>query len=81
LRAKVLELGEKLFDGEITKIVVPSADGEMCILPNHISIVTVLKSGVMKIFRTNTDRPLVINVTGGLCSFSKNEAVFILENK
>jgi F-type H+-transporting ATPase subunit epsilon len=80
LKAKVLELEKKLFDGDVTKIVVPASEGEMCILPHHISIITTLKKGTIKIFRTVSERPLIINANGGICSFFNNEAIFILKN-
>ncbi|MDR2067983.1 MAG: F0F1 ATP synthase subunit epsilon [Holosporaceae bacterium] len=81
MNAKVLELEKKLFDGEVSKIVLPATEGEMCILQNHASIITSLKKGSIKIFRTTSARPLTIAVFGGICSFHKNSAVFILEQR
>ncbi|MDR1334695.1 MAG: F0F1 ATP synthase subunit epsilon [Holosporaceae bacterium] len=79
LDVKVLNLKEKLFDGEATKVLLPAIDGEMCILPHHVSIMTVLVPGTIKIFRAVSDRIISIKVTGGICSFSDNSAVFILQ--
>jgi F0F1-type ATP synthase epsilon subunit len=81
LRAKVLGLEEKLFDDEVNKIILPATNGEMCILKNHTSIVTSLKKGVIKIFRTANARPLVISIYRGVCSFHKNNAIIILEHE
>ena len=78
MKAKVLELEKKLFDGDVTKIVVPAVEGEMCLLPNHISIMTFLKKGTLKVFRVDSDRPLLIDVKGGICSFANNQAIFVL---
>ena len=78
MKAKVLELEKRIFDDDATKIVVPAAEGEMCILPNHISVMTFLRKGFIKIFRPEGERPFVVNITGGICSFADNEAVFIL---
>jgi F-type H+-transporting ATPase subunit epsilon len=80
LKAKVLELEKKLFDGEVSKIVLPATEGEMCILQNHASIVASLKKGVVKIFRTASTRPLMISISKGICSFHKNNAILILEH-
>ncbi len=79
MKVKVLELDKKLYDGEALKVLVPAVEGEMCLLPNHISIVTSLGAGRICIFRPDSDRPISINVKGGICSFSDNNAVFILE--
>ena len=78
MKVKVLELEKKLFDGEADKIVVPAVEGEMCILPNHISIITSMKKGNLKIYRKGVERPLSIPVTSGVCSFSDDCALFIL---
>ena len=79
MKVKVLELEKKLFDGEASKVLVPAVDGEICLLPNHISIVTSLTVGRICVFRPDSDRPISIEVKGGICSFSDNKAVFILE--
>jgi F0F1-type ATP synthase epsilon subunit len=80
LRAKVLKLDKKLFDGKATKVVIPAIDGEMCILQNHISIITPLKKGHIKIFKPDSERPTIIETDQGFCSFSDNKAVLILNN-
>ncbi|MCR5225303.1 MAG: F0F1 ATP synthase subunit epsilon [Alphaproteobacteria bacterium] len=79
MKVKVLELEKKLYDGEALKVLVPAVEGEMCLLPNHISIVTSLSAGRICIFRPDSDRPISIDVSGGICSFANNQAVFILE--
>jgi len=80
LRAKVLKPEKKLFDGEVDRVVLPAAEGEMCILPNHMSIVTPLKKGSIRIFKPHNEYPTVIEVDGGVCSFFNNEAVFIIND-
>jgi F0F1-type ATP synthase epsilon subunit len=80
VRAKVLEIDKKIFDGEAVKIVVPSVDGEMCLLQNHSSIVVSLKRGAIRIFEQNDAVPISIPVSSGVCSFSNNSAVFVLSN-
>lgn len=80
MKAKVLKIDKKLFDGESIKIIVPASEGEICILPGHISIITYLKPGVLKIFKNDEERPFIAHVSGGICSFSDNSAVFILDS-
>lgn len=78
MNVKVLELEKKIFDGEAFKVIVPATEGEMCLLQNHISIITSLKKGVIKIYRDEIERPISVSVKSGICSFSNNSAVFIL---
>ena len=78
MKVKVLELEKKLFDGDASKVVVPAIEGEMCLLPNHVSIITCLRKGIIKIYRNEIERPVSISINSGVCSFFNNSAVFIV---
>lgn len=73
-----MRLEQKLFDGHAVKMVLPSVDGEMCILSNHISIITLLKKGMIKIFKQGVERPVIIDTNAGICSFFNNTATVLL---
>ena len=38
-----------IFSGEITMVKIPSYEGDMSILKNHISIITFLRPGIIKV--------------------------------
>lgn len=78
MRAKVLKIDKSLFDDEVIKIVIPGEIGELCILPHHMPIITSLKKGQIRIFTTKVDRPTVINVDGGVFSFSNDVATVMM---
>ena len=42
----------KLFEGEITSIILPGSAGSFQLLNNHAPIVSTLSSGIVKIFGT-----------------------------
>ncbi|MDR3179814.1 MAG: hypothetical protein LBT70_02850 [Holosporaceae bacterium] len=79
MQAKVLALGKELFNGEAVKVVVPAVNGEMCLLQNHISTITALRQGCIRVFRPMAERPISIAIERGVCSFSDNSAIFIVE--
>jgi F0F1-type ATP synthase epsilon subunit len=78
LRAKILKLDKKLFDGEVTEVILPAVKGEMCILPHHISCVVELQKGDIKVLKPNGEYPIAFEIDGGICSFFNEEAVFII---
>ena len=80
MKAKVIKLDSKLFEGEVTKIVIPAIEGEVCILPHHMPLVTPMKSGVIKLYRPDVERSINIQISKGIFSFSKEEAVLLLDN-
>ena len=40
---------------DVNEVVVPAYEGEIGILKDHISIISFLKPGIMKIFRNNME--------------------------
>lgn len=78
MKVKVLEREKKLFEGEADRVVLPAVQGEMCILPHHMSIITPIVAGKLRIFRRGVERPLSIPVNSGVFSFSDDTAVFVL---
>lgn len=77
--AKILSPEKKIFDGYAKKIIVPGIDGELTLLPHHISFVTYMRPGSLTVFKDESNsRPIVIEVEGGVCSFVDNTAVIAL---
>ena len=52
-----------LFSGDVDQVDLPSAEGDMGILAGHAPLVTVLRPGIVTIYRGGTREPIV--VTGG----------------
>jgi F0F1-type ATP synthase epsilon subunit len=50
----------------------------MCLLPKHISLITILKKGLIRIFKPGSEHPIIIKSDGGICSFFSDNAVIIL---
>lgn len=78
MRAKVLEIDKKLFDGEITKIVVPAEAGELCVLPHHMQMITSMREGDIRVYTPNVERPATIHTKGGIFAFSENTATVLV---
>jgi F-type H+-transporting ATPase subunit epsilon len=57
-----------LFSGEVDQVDLPGAEGDMGILPLHAPIVTVLRPGIVTIFRGGQREPYV--VVGGFAEMS-----------
>tara|TARA_B100000900_G_scaffold337972_1_gene300003 strand:+ start:75 stop:473 length:399 start_codon:yes stop_codon:yes gene_type:complete len=55
---------------DVNEVVVPAYEGEIGILKDHISIISFLKPGIMKIFRNNTVEKFYIE--DGIIEFKDN---------
>ena len=63
---------EKLFLSldNVSEVVVPAFEGDMCILKDHISIISFLKPGLVKVFSGNDVKELYVE--DGIIEFSEN---------
>ena len=55
---------------DVTEVVVPAFEGEMGILKDHISIISYLKPGVIKIFSTSGEENYYVE--DGIIEFKNN---------
>ena len=71
---------EKLFLSldNVSEVVVPAFEGDMGILKDHISIISFLKPGIVKVFTGNEVKELYVE--DGIIEFSEN-SLSILTNK
>ena len=67
---------EKIYlEGDAQIVVLPGAEGDLGVLPNHSNIITSLRPGIIKV--TNLDQTQSLFVEGGFIKFSNNELLVI----
>ena len=78
LTLRVLAPDQRVFDDTADEIILPSTTGLLGVLPGHISMVTAIDFGVLRVFKNgNWDS---IALTGGFAEVESNE-VTVLVNK
>jgi len=78
LTLRVLAPDQSVFDDTADEIILPSTTGLLGVLPGHISMVTAIDFGVLRVFKKcNWDS---IALTGGFAEVESNE-VTVLVNK
>ena len=78
LTLRVLAPDKSVFDDTADEIILPSTTGLLGVLPGHISMVTAIDYGVLRVLRNgNWDS---IALTGGFAEVESNE-VTVLVNK
>ncbi|MFA6513866.1 MAG: ATP synthase F1 subunit epsilon [Patescibacteria group bacterium] len=63
---------------EILQITVPTASGEITVLPDHIPLVSILKSGVIEIKRADNVVEIMA-VSGGFLEVMKDKVVILAD--
>ena len=70
---------------KVTEVVIPGYEGEMGVLKDHISLISFLKPGIIKVF--SKDGEELFFVEDGIAEFKENElsiltsSIFNLKNK
>ena len=78
LTLRVLAPDQSVYDDTADEIILPSTTGLLGVLPGHISMVTAIDFGVLRVFKNgNWDS---IALTGGFAEVESNE-VTVLVNK
>jgi F-type H+-transporting ATPase subunit epsilon len=63
---------------EILQITVPTASGEITVLPDHVPLVSILKSGVIEIKRADNIVEIMA-VSGGFLEVMKDKVVILAD--
>ncbi len=61
IRCEIVSQDRTVFEGDVDIIVAPGFDGEMGILPHHSPVLTVLKTGVLKIRKDSQEQFFAIS--------------------
>ena len=77
---KIVTPERVVYESEIDQATIPTVQGEITILPNHISLVGVLKPGELMIKKGKEE--IAMAVSGGMIEVAKNKViVFLSVNK
>ena len=72
---KLVTPEEIYLEGDAQMVVLPGAEGDLGVLPNHSNIITSLRPGIIKV--TNSDQTQSLFVEEGFIKFSNNELLVI----
>lgn len=68
-----------LKDMEAVSVVVPGADGDFGVLPNHAPVMSSLRPGVLEISADETSEPELLFLKGGLAQISAEGLTILAE--
>ena len=67
------------FDENVTEVVIPSYEGEMGIMKDHISLISFLKPGIIQVLK-NSEKKDQFFIEDGIAEFSEN-CLIVLSSK
>ncbi|KAH0533691.1 hypothetical protein FGG08_007597 [Glutinoglossum americanum] len=60
LQLEIVTPEKKAYSAEIDSVVLPGVEGELGILPNHVAVMTAIKPGELKIFKSGKEESLAV---------------------
>lgn len=76
LKFKIVTPEKIIYEDSIFQVSIPTMDGEITVLPNHIPLVSVLKAGELKIKDKEGEHHIA--VAGGFLEVRGNNEIIIL---
>ncbi|MFH0951498.1 MAG: ATP synthase F1 subunit epsilon [bacterium] len=64
---------------EVLQAIIPTAMGEITILPHHVPLVAILQPGVIEVKTTNNAEVEIMAVSGGFVEVLKNKIVILAD--
>jgi len=77
LNLEIVTPEKKVFDETVDSVTVPTATGEVGILPNHAPLISALKSGILAYSHKGATEKLV--VSGGFIEVSSNKVSILTD--
>ena len=77
MHLEIITPDKKIFEGEVSLVTFPGADGSFQVLNNHAPLVSLLKDGVLE-YKTK-DATQQVNITGGVVEVLKNKVVVLAD--
>jgi len=74
---KIVTPERVVYESEIDQATIPTAQGEITVLPNHISLVGVLKPGELMVKKGKEE--VIMAVSGGMIEVAKNKVVVLAD--
>ena len=80
LRLEITTPESKAFLGDVEMVVLPGADGELGVYPQHVPVLTTLKPGELRVFKDGRETSLAVGdgfaeITGDAISVLTDMAV------
>jgi len=77
MHLEILTPEKKIFEGDVSLVTFPGADGSFQVLDNHAPLISLLKEGVVEY--KGKDGAKNITVTGGVVEVLKNKVILLAD--
>jgi F-type H+-transporting ATPase subunit epsilon len=76
LNLRVLAPDQSVFEGDVDEVILPSTTGQLGVLTGHVSLLTALDSGVLRLRQASTWSSIAL--MGGFAEVEANEVTVLV---
>ncbi|MFM7169930.1 MAG: ATP synthase F1 subunit epsilon [Cyanobium sp.] len=76
LNLRVLAPDQSVFDGQVDEVILPSSTGQLGVLTGHVSMLTALDSGVLRLREGSSWKAIAL--LGGFAEVQANEVTVLV---
>ena len=82
IHLKIITIDGVLFDSDVNEIILPSATGQLSILPDHIPMISTLKEGTVTLKIGSREHPQEKNfhISAGVLEIRPENEAYILNH-
>src|SRR4030043_2270249 len=77
IKFKIVTPERTVYEEEIDQVTLPTADGEITVLPNHIPLISILVPGELDVRKEGKE--IAMAVSGGMIEVRKNEMTILAD--
>ncbi len=78
LQVEIISITGSLFSGKCQMVVLPTLSGEVGIMLNHESIISLLTEGEIKIYSNENNLENSFKINGGFAEIEDNKKLIVL---
>ena len=75
---EIITLERVVYSGDVESVVVPGAEGQLGILSNHTSLMSILSTGLIRLISEGNE--VRFNVDGGFIEVNKNSVTILADS-
>ena len=75
---EIITLEKVVYSGDVESVVVPGAEGQLGILVNHASLMSILSTGLIRLISEGNE--VRFNVDGGFIEVNKNSVTILADS-
>ncbi len=79
IQVDIVDSEKQIFSGNVEYLIAPGENGELGIYPHHISLITKLKPGLIRMQAPNQEEQLLFAISGGFLEVQSNHITVLAD--